>query len=139
MPLHRRTRVTPTFNMSSMTDIIFLLLIFFMITSTLVAPNALKVNLPHSKQQSTTQGVARITIDSLQNIYASADGKEDQLVTLDQLPAVLQTAAANDSTELFVSLYADEKVPYRNIVEVLNVANENNFKMVLATRPPEHN
>lgn len=122
-----------------MTDIIFLLLIFFMITSTLVAPNALKVNLPHSKQQSTTQGVARITIDSLQNIYASADGKEDQLVTLDQLPAVLQTAAANDSTELFVSLYADEKVPYRNIVEVLNVANENNFKMVLATRPPEHN
>lgn len=137
MALHRRTKVTPVFNMSSMTDIIFLLLIFFMITSTLVSPNALKVNLPHSKQQTTTQGVARITIDSLQNIYASADGKEDQLVTLEQLPAVLQ-AAQNDSTELFVSLYADESVPYKNIVEVLNVANDNNFKMVLATRPPEN-
>ena len=123
--------------MSSMTDIIFLLLIFFMITSTLVSPNALKVNLPHSKQQTTTQGVARVTIDSLQNIYASADGKEDQLVTIEQLPAVLQ-AAKNDTTELFVSLYADESVPYKNIVEVLNVANDNNFKMVLATRPPEN-
>lgn len=137
MALHRRTKVTPVFNMSSMTDIIFLLLIFFMITSTLVSPNALKVNLPHSKQQTTTQGVARVTIDSLQNIYASADGKEDQLVTIEQLPAVLQ-AAKNDTTELFVSLYADESVPYKNIVEVLNVANDNNFKMVLATRPPEN-
>jgi biopolymer transport protein ExbD len=124
--------------MSSMTDIIFLLLIFFMITSTLVSPNALKVNLPHSRQQTTTQGVARVTIDSLLNIYASADGKEDQLVTLEQLPSVLLAAKTEtDSTELFVSLYADESVPYKNIVEVLNVANDNNFKMVLATRPPQ--
>lgn len=138
MALHRRTKVTPTFNMSSMTDIIFLLLIFFMITSTLVSPNALKVNLPHSRQQTTTQGVARVTIDSLLNIYASADGKEDQLVTLEQLPSVLLAAKTEtDSTELFVSLYADESVPYKNIVEVLNVANDNNFKMVLATRPPQ--
>lgn len=138
MALHRRTKVTPTFNMSSMTDIIFLLLIFFMITSTLVSPNALKVNLPHSRQQTTTQGVARVTIDSLLNIYASADGKEDQLVTLEQLPSVLlATKTETDSTELFVSLYADESVPYKNIVEVLNVANDNNFKMVLATRPPQ--
>lgn len=136
MSLHRRTKVTPTFNMSSMTDIIFLLLIFFMITSTLVSPNALKVNLPHSKQQTTTQGVARVTIDSLQNIYASADGTEDRLVSLEELPSVLQSAKA-DSTDLFVSLYADQAVPYRCIVEVLNVANENNFKMVLATRPPK--
>lgn len=136
MALHRRTKVSPTFNMSSMTDIIFLLLIFFMITSTMVSPNAIKVNLPQSKKQTTTQSVARVVIDKEQRIYAAADGKEEREVTLEQLPAVLR-AAQNDTADLFVSLYADETVPYKNIVEVLNVANENHFKMVLATRPPE--
>jgi biopolymer transport protein ExbD len=55
---------------------------------------------------------------------------------MEELPSVLNEAVS-DSTELFVSLYADEEVPYRNIVEVLSVANENKFKMVLATRPPK--
>ena len=137
MALHRRTKVTPTFNMSSMTDIIFLLLIFFMITSTLVSPNALKVNLPQSKKQTTVQGVAYVTIDSLQHIYASADGKEEVEVTLEELGDVL-TASQNDSTDLFVSLYADQSVPYGAIVDVLNVANDHHFKMVLATRAPKN-
>ena len=137
MALHRRTKVTPLFNMSSMTDIIFLLLIFFMITSTLVSPNALKVNLPQSKKQTTMQGVAYVTIDSLEHIYASADGKEEVELTLDSLGSFLSSARENDSTDLFVSLYADEKVAYKNIVDVLNVANDYKFKMVLATRPPK--
>jgi biopolymer transport protein ExbD len=136
MALHRRTKVTPTFNMSSMTDIIFLLLIFFMITSTMVSPSTIKVNLPHSKKQTTTKAAARVIIDDQLNLYASPDGKKEQAVTLDELPAVLE-AARTDSAELFVSLYADENVPYRNVVEVLNVANEHHFKMVLATRPPK--
>jgi biopolymer transport protein ExbD len=55
---------------------------------------------------------------------------------MEELPTVLGEAV-NDSTELFVSLYADEAVPYKNIVEILSIANENHFKMVLATRPPE--
>ncbi len=122
--------------MSSMTDIIFLLLIFFMITSTMVSPSAIKVNLPHSKKQTTTKAAARVVIDAQLNLYASPDGKKEQPVTLDELPAVLE-AARTDSAELFVSLYADENVPYRNVVEVLNVANEHHFKMVLATRPPK--
>ena len=138
MALHRRTKVTPLFNMSSMTDIIFLLLIFFMITSTLVSPNALKVNLPQSKKQTTMQGAAYVTIDSLEHIYASADGKEEVEVTLDELGDVLSSAQAEtDSTDLIVSLYADEKVAYKHIVDVLNVANDRHFKMVLATRPPK--
>ena len=136
MSLHRRTKVTPTFNMSSMTDIIFLLLIFFMITSTLVSPNALKVNLPQSKKQTTMQGSAYVVIDSLSHIHASADGKEECETTLDSLATILQSAKT-DSSELFVSLYADERVPYKNIVEVLSVANDNQFKIVLATRPPK--
>ena len=59
-------------------------------------------------------------------------------VALEELPSVLR-AQVNDSTELFVSLYADEAVPYGNIVEILNIANDNHFKMVLATRPPSSN
>jgi biopolymer transport protein ExbD len=136
MALHRRTKVTPTFNMSSMTDIVFLLLIFFMITSTMLSPNAIKVLLPQGKKQTTIKATSRVVIDKELNIYAANGSEDEQLVTLDELP-VLLNSSINDSTELYVSLYADESVPYKNIVEVLNIANDNKFKMVLATRPPE--
>ena len=134
----RRIKVTPTFNMASMTDIIFLLLIFFMITSTMVSPNAIKVLLPQGKKQTTVKATARVVIDKQLNIYAAAGSEDEVPVTLEELPSVL-SALVNDSTELFVSLYADEAVPYKNIVEILNVANDNHFKMVLATRPPSSN
>ena len=134
----RRIKVTPTFNMASMTDIIFLLLIFFMITSTMVSPNAIKVLLPQGKKQTTVKATARVVIDKQLNIYAAAGSEDEVPVTLEELPSVL-SAQVNDSTELFVSLYADEAVPYKSIVEILNVANDNHFKMVLATRPPSSN
>ena len=133
----RRIKVTPTFNMASMTDIIFLLLIFFMITSTMVSPNAIKVLLPQGKKQTTVKATARVVIDKELNLYAAAGKEEEVPVTLEELPEVL-AAQVNDSTELFVSLYADEAVPYKNVVEILNIANENQFKMVLATRPPSN-
>ena len=134
----RRTKVSPTFNMASMTDIIFLLLIFFMITSTMVSPNAIKVLLPQGKKQTTVKATARVVIDKDLNLYAAAGNDQEEPVTLEEMPEVLN-AQVNDSTELFVSLYADEAVPYRNIVEILSIANENHFKMVLATRPPSNN
>ena len=136
MSLKRRTKATPTFNMASMTDIIFLLLIFFMITSTMVSPNAIKVLLPQGSKQTMAKSVSRVIIDKDLNIYAANGNEEERPVTLEELPTVLGEAV-NDSTELFVSLYADEAVPYKNIVEILSIANENHFKMVLATRPPE--
>ena len=131
----RRVKVSPTFNMASMTDIIFLLLIFFMITSTMVSPNAIKVLLPQGKKQTTVKATARVVVDKDLNLYAAVGNEDEKPVTLEDLPAVLGQQV-NDSTELFVSLYADESVPYKNIVEILSVANENHFKMVLATRPP---
>lgn len=136
MSLKRRTKTEPTFNMASMTDIIFLLLIFFMITSTMVSPNAIKVLLPQGSKQTMAKTVSRVIIDKDLNIFAANGNEEERPVTLEELPAVLGEAV-NDSTELFVSLYADEAVPYKNIVEILSIANENHFKMVLATRPPE--
>lgn len=137
MSLHRRTKVTPNFNMSSMTDIVFLLLIFFMITSTMLSPNAIKVLLPQGKKQTTVKAVSHVVIDKELNIYAAIGNEEEKQVTLEELPTMLG-AAVNDTTDLFVSLYADESVPYKNVVEILNVANDNHFKMVLATRPPEN-
>ena len=134
--LKRKTRTIDAFSMSSMTDIIFLLLIFFMITSTMVTPNAIKVLLPQGSQQTSAKPMARIIIDSNLNCY-SAFGNEDEMPILpDDIAAFLIDCAAKEP-EMYVALYADESVPYREIVKVLNIANENKFKMVLATRRPD--
>ena len=134
--LKRKTKTIDAFSMSSMTDIIFLLLIFFMITSTMVTPNAIKVLLPQGARQTSAKPLARIIIDKDLNYY-SAFGKEDEMpISPDNIASFLQSCAAQEP-EMYVALYADESVPYREVVYVLNIANENNFKMVLATRKPD--
>ena len=69
MALKRRHKIDATFSMASMTDVIFLLLIFFMITSTIVFPNSIKVNLPQSNQQAAAKPLTRVTIDENLNYY----------------------------------------------------------------------
>ena len=136
MALKRRTKVNESFSMASMTDVIFLLLIFFMITSTVVSPNAIKVLLPQGKQQTSAKPLTRVVIDKDLNFYAAFGNDKEQAISLEELTPFLQSCAAKEP-EMYVALYADEAVPYREIVKVLNIANENKFKMVLATRPPE--
>lgn len=137
MALKRRTKVSPAFNMASMTDVIFLLLIFFMITSTVVSPNAIKVLLPQGKQQTSAKPLTRVIIDKDLNYYAAFGNDKEQRVELTELSGFLRGCAAKEP-EMYIALYADETVPYKEIVNVLNIANENQFKMVLATRPPEN-
>ena len=134
--LKRKTKTIETFSMSSMTDIIFLLLIFFMITSTMVTPNAIKVLLPQGSQQTSAKPLARVIIDKQLNYY-SAFGNEDEMPIDPEAIADFLIECASKEPEMYVALYADESVPYREIVKVLNIANENNFKMVLATRRPD--
>ncbi|MBQ8500701.1 MAG: biopolymer transporter ExbD [Bacteroides sp.] len=134
--LKRRAKISPVFSMASMTDLIFLLLIFFMITSTMVSPNAIKVLLPQGKQQTSAKPLARVIIDKELKCYAAFGNDKEKQVSLEELTPFLQACAAREP-EMYVALYADESVPYREIVKVLNIANENKFKMVLATRPPE--
>ena len=122
--------------MASMTDIIFLLLIFFMITSTMVSPNAIKVLLPQGSQQTSAKPLTRVIIDKQLNCYVAFGNQDEMPVTWDELLAFLQECADKEP-EMYVALYADETIPYREIVKVLNIANENQFKMVLATRRPE--
>lgn len=138
MALKRRTKISPNFSMASMTDVIFLLLIFFMITSTVVSPNAIKVLLPQGKQQTSAKPLTRVIIDKDLNYYAAFGNEKEQSLEVEDLAAFLLECAAKEP-EMHVALYADESVPYREIVKVLNIANENHFKMVLATRPPERN
>lgn len=137
MALKRRAKISPAFSMASMTDIIFLLLIFFMITSTMVSPNAIKVLLPQGKQQTSAKPLARVIIDQELNYYVAFGNEDEMPVDLSQLPVFLKKYAVSEP-EMYVALYADERVPYREIVRILNIANENHFKMVLATRPPEN-
>ena len=134
--IKRRTKTIGDFSMSSMTDIIFLLLIFFMLTSTIVVPNAIKVNLPQGKERVHTQPMARITIKADLTYYAQWGKEAVKEVQESEIAAFLAECSEKDQ-EMFVALYADETVPYREVVKVLDIANENKYKMVLATRRPD--
>ena len=134
--IKRRTKTIGDFSMSSMTDIIFLLLIFFMLTSTIVVPNAIKVNLPQGKERAHTQPMARITIKADLTYYAQWDREKVREIAVTDIAAFLAECSEKDS-EMFVALYADETVPYREVVKVLDIANENKYRMVLATRRPD--
>lgn len=120
--------------MSSMTDLVFLLLIFFMITSTVVTPSAIKLVLPKSSSQAAAKPITRVFIDANLQHYVATGKEAERAVTFEEIePFLLGVVAAEP--EMYVALYADESVPYREIVRVLNIANKNQFKLVIATRP----
>ncbi len=140
MSLKRQNRMIEVFSMASMTDVIFLLLIFFMVTSTFVFPTALEVNLPESSHQTALKPSTRVFIDKAGKIYVStAAGEEPAEVTFDILPNALlsarEAAIAAGEDEQFIAVYADEEVTYGALVKVLDLGAQNNLKMVLATKP----
>lgn len=135
MAFKRQNTVLETFSMASMTDVIFLLLIFFMVTSTFVFPTAMEINLPESAEQSSIKPSTRVYIDSIGNISAAYADAEAQELDLASLNDYLQTSLSQDTAQTCVAIYADEAVKYGRIVDVLNVGAENGIKMVLATRP----
>jgi biopolymer transport protein ExbD len=120
--------------MASMTDMIFLLLIFFMITSTVVVPNAIKVLLPQSSQQTSAKPLSRVTIDKNLHYYVAFGNQKERRVNFEEIVPFLQDSYRQNS-EMYVALYADETIPYAEVVKILDMANRNNFKMILVTRP----
>ncbi|MDE6073338.1 MAG: biopolymer transporter ExbD [Muribaculaceae bacterium] len=134
MAFKRQHEMMAGFSMASMTDVIFLLLIFFMVTSTFVFPTAIDVNLPQSSQQTAIKPGTTVYIDADSNIFASYGGEEPQPMDNSTLVTFLKLATTQDP-EAYIALYADESVPYGRIVEILNIGAENNLKMVLATKP----
>ena len=127
--------------MSSMADVIFLLLIFFMVTSTLIIPSALDVNLPESTEQTLEKPSTEVYLDSLSQIYVVSDRTDSvpearvpKAVSGEELQAALLLLKDSGSLKS-VALYADSTVPYSSVVRVLDIAARNDIKMVLATHP----
>lgn len=140
MALKRNFQSLDTFSMSSMTDVIFLLLIFFMVTSTIIFPAAIDVNLPQSSEQTSQKPLTEVYIDSESTLYLVADRNDSTQVlskpvevTLEKLETELAGIQAADSTRA-IALYADSVVDYGKVVKVLDIAARNNLKMVLSTR-----
>ena len=115
--------------MASMTDLVFLLLIFFMLSSTLVAPNALKLLLPQSKSQTAAKAITTVSITKNHEFYL-----ETTPVNINELEARLQLKLKGE-IEPTVSLHVDRSVPMEDVVKVMNIARDNRYKLILATTP----
>ena len=134
MALKKRNRVEATFAMSSMTDLIFLLLLFFVMASTMSSPNDIKINLPQSRAQKVTQPqVAKVSIDNLGNYFVAIGKKKPVAINPDDLESYLCNIQASDSTT-YIALHADEDIAYKEVVRVLDIANQHHMKLVVATK-----
>ena len=127
MGLRSRNKVSANFNMSSMTDIVFLLLIFFMLTSTLVSPNALKLLLPSSKAKTLEKQTISISITK--NIAFYINENEVSENTIEQELKLL----LNKEQEPAIILHADKTVAIEHVVKIMDIAYRNKYKIVLAT------
>ena len=127
MNLKGRNKITPEFNMSSMTDIVFLLLIFFMIASTLAKNlDTIDVKLPHAKGKTENRNTVSLTINNRSQFYL--DSKQISKSRIErELIAKLKGYKAPA-----IVLRAEEKVPIDQVVYVMNIANQNSIKVVLA-------
>ncbi|MBN2812929.1 MAG: biopolymer transporter ExbD [Bacteroidales bacterium] len=129
MALRSRNKIDVSYSVAGMTDIIFLLLLFFMLTSTLVAPNAIKLLLPQSNTQTTNRPITTVSITRDIIFYV-----EKTPVDISQLEALLRQKVGN-TPEPVVAVHADRSVPIEFIVDVMNIARKNNYKVILATSP----
>jgi biopolymer transport protein ExbD len=129
MNIRGRNKVTPEFNMSSMTDIVFLLLIFFMLASTLVTTNAIDILLP--KASGKTENKKSVAVSIKKDLTYFIDQKQ---VKTNQLEANLIKILQQEKTPTIV-LHAEKSVPVENVVKVMDIANRNKFKVILAVKP----
>ena len=129
MSLRSRNKINVNFSMSSMTDIVFLLLIFFMLTSTLVSPNALKLLLPQSSAKTLEKQTVSVSITPDFQYYVG-----NQRVDIENLESILRQKLANEA-EPAVILHVDKSVPIEHAVKVMDVANRMKIRLVLATKP----
>lgn len=123
--------------MASMTDVIFLLLIFFMVTSTFVFPTALELQLPESSQQTALKPSTRLFIYPEGKVVAQLGDESPVEVTMESLEGFLMASREGvpEDEEFTIAVFADETVLYREIAQVLDIGARRGLKMVLATRP----
>lgn len=128
MALQSKLKVDTSFSMSSMTDIIFLLLIFFMLTSTFITPSGLPVNLPSSKSSTIVMQRVSVTITPDRRFYVN-----DRRVTRDLIE--IELAKALQGKEGVVVLHVDKSVPVEYLVDVASIATSLKAKVSIATKP----
>lgn len=135
MAIKARNKVEPAFNSSSMSDLVFLLLIFFMLTSTLVAPNAIKLMLPSSSSKTMAKQTVTVYINEEMTYFVDEMPADES-----QLMELINGKIGTDS-EATVVLRSDKSVPVQYIVNVIDAVNQinnatgNNHKVILATAP----
>lgn len=129
MALSQRNKISINFSSTGMTDVVFNLLIFFMLTSTLVHPTALKLLLPKGSAQTSAKPQTTVSITADQRYYV-----EQRQVTITELEAVLKEKLGSNP-DTYISLHADKTVPFESVVQVLNIAQANNYKLIIATTP----
>jgi biopolymer transport protein ExbD len=130
MAIESRHKTNKNFAMSGMTDIVFLLLIFFMITSTLIAPAAQNVNLPESNNQTPVNPVLVVSIGLDKSIYV-----DDQEYGLSELESVLRKKLESYGEAPTVRLNADKDLNMEEVFAFLDIAKRNRYKVILGTRP----
>lgn len=128
MAIQSRNKISPSFNMAGMSDVVFLLLIFFMITSTLIHPTALKLLLPQGSTQTAAKPLTTVSITRNLQYYV-----EDIPVAFEDLERVLQERLG-DNTEVYISVHVDKRIAVEHLVEVMNIAKRNKYKLILATQ-----
>lgn len=129
MNIRGRNKISPDFSMSSMTDIVFLLLIFFMIASTLVTTNAIDIILPTASGK--TENKKSVAVSIKQNLTYYIDNKlVGESVLENELINIL-----SKETQPTIVLRAEKSVPVENVVKVMDIANRNKFKVILAVKP----
>ena len=129
MALRSRNKVSADFNMSSMTDIVFLLLIFFMLTSTLVSPNALKLLLPSSKSRTLEKQTVSVSITKDIDFFINENKVQESNIE-QELKLLL-----GNIDEAAIILHADKTVDIEHVVKVMDIAYRNKYKIVLSTTP----
>ncbi|WP_452219815.1 ExbD/TolR family protein [Lacinutrix salivirga] len=128
MNLRGRNKVSPEFNMSSMTDIVFLLLIFFMIASTLVSAEAIDLLLPQSTSKTTQTKNVSVSVDKNVNYYV--DLKQ---VSKDALEAEVLNKIGNTESPT-ITIRSDQDVEMKHVVYIMDIANRNKIKSTLAVK-----
>lgn len=128
MNLRGRNKVNPNFNMSSMTDIVFLLLIFFMLTSTLVTVSAIDVLLP--KAGGETENKKSIAVSITDKSLFFIDKTEVSEANLEN--EILKLVGADKAKTVVIR--GDKDVPYKNVMKIIDIANRNKLKMILAVK-----
>lgn len=129
MNLRGRNKVSPEFSMSSMTDIVFLLLVFFLLTSPSITPEALDLILPKAKGKSTNVPNVSVSISQSEEFFVN-----DKKVAIEELEGEL-VRLLEDREDPTVILRGDQEVALKHAVDVMEIANRNKYKIILAVKP----